>query len=42
MKMKLKLLNSTEIEGYPSGSAMEFYANRIYLAGDNATDAGGG
>jgi len=38
MNMKLKLLYSTEIEGYPSGSAMEFYADRIYLAGDDARD----
>lgn len=36
--MKLKLLKFTEIENYPSGSAIEFHEGEIYLAGDDARD----
>ena len=36
--MRLELLNLSEIEGYPSGSAMEFHDDTIYLAGDDARD----
>jgi hypothetical protein len=36
--MKLKLLNTTEIKDYPSGSALEFHEGVIYLAGDDARD----
>ncbi len=36
--MKLELLKFTEVDNYPSGSAIEFHEGAIYLAGDDARD----
>ena len=36
--MKLDLLDFKELESFPSGSGIEFFKNRFYLVGDDATD----
>ena len=35
--MKLNLLDYKELKSYPSGSGIEFYDDKIYLVGDDAT-----
>jgi len=36
--MKLELLDFIELENYPSGSGIEFYDDKIFIVGDDATD----
>ncbi|WP_153798002.1 DUF6929 family protein [Foetidibacter luteolus] len=36
--MKIELTAFKELTGFPSGSGIEFYDNKIYLAGDDAKD----
>jgi hypothetical protein len=36
--MKIKLLDDTLLNKFPSGSGIEFFENRLYLAGDDASE----
>lgn len=36
--MKLKLLDDTTLTNFPSGSGIEFFEDRLYLAGDDARE----
>src|SRR5689334_19675654 len=36
--MKLTLTDFKELKDYPSGSAIEFHDNKVFLAGDDAKD----